>query len=194
MDTLSKRQQEIVQASIDLIAERGIQELTIKNLSARIGVTEGAIYRHFRSKLDILLAILHLFRSSSTKMIVQMEALSGTALDKIESVFFRRLDYLSEHSSIAAVIFSEEIFQNDKRLADEVFAILTNNQQAITGFISDGQQSGQIRTDTPPEILSTIIIGALRMLVTRWRLSAFRFDLCDEGYAVWASLKAMIKK
>jgi len=51
---LTDRQIEIINKSIDIIATKGIQGLTIKNLSKEIGISEPAIYRHFESKTDIL--------------------------------------------------------------------------------------------------------------------------------------------
>ncbi|MCK5088225.1 MAG: helix-turn-helix transcriptional regulator, partial [Melioribacteraceae bacterium] len=47
---MTKRQAEIIDESIKLIADKGIQGLTIKNLSKAIGVSEPAIYRHFENK------------------------------------------------------------------------------------------------------------------------------------------------
>ena len=52
------RQKEIISVSLDLISEKGIQGLTIKNLAQRIGITEPAIYRHYENKIHILLASL----------------------------------------------------------------------------------------------------------------------------------------
>ena len=55
---MTKRQEEITKEAIKLISEKGIQGLTIKNLSKRIGISEPAIYRHFEGKTDILLNLL----------------------------------------------------------------------------------------------------------------------------------------
>ena len=55
---MTKRQEEITKEAIKLISEKGIQGLTIKNLSKRIGISEPAIYRHFEGKTDILLKLL----------------------------------------------------------------------------------------------------------------------------------------
>ncbi len=49
--TLTPRQAEIVDAALKLIAEQGIQHLTIRNLSTAIGVTEAALYRLRRTEL-----------------------------------------------------------------------------------------------------------------------------------------------
>ncbi|MBT4968054.1 MAG: TetR/AcrR family transcriptional regulator [Bacteroidetes bacterium] len=54
------RQKEIVEVALELITEKGIQGLTIKNLSKKIGISEPAIYRHFDNKIQILISILEL--------------------------------------------------------------------------------------------------------------------------------------
>ena len=58
---LTVRQQEIVEKSIRLISEKGIQGFTIKNLAKSVGISEPAIYRHFESKIEILITILNQF-------------------------------------------------------------------------------------------------------------------------------------
>ena len=62
---LTEKQLNIIDASIELIAEKSIQGFTIKNLSQKIGVTDGAIYRHFKSKTEILQNILHSFQNEA---------------------------------------------------------------------------------------------------------------------------------
>ncbi|NLB35542.1 MAG: helix-turn-helix transcriptional regulator [Elusimicrobia bacterium] len=60
----TERQKQIIETSMKLIASGGIQTLTMKRISEGIDITEAAIYRHFKSKLDILLGILEYSRKS----------------------------------------------------------------------------------------------------------------------------------
>lgn len=62
---ITERQQEIINVSLELIAESGIQSLTIKNLAKKIGFAESAIYRHYENKIQILLAILDFFKQNT---------------------------------------------------------------------------------------------------------------------------------
>ncbi len=62
---ITDRQQEIINVSLELIAESGIQGLTIKNLAKKIGFSESAIYRHYENKIQILLAILDFFKQNT---------------------------------------------------------------------------------------------------------------------------------
>ena len=58
----SKRQIEIIEAATILIGQKGIQNLTTKNLAAEIGFSEPALYRHFKNKSDILQSVLVYYR------------------------------------------------------------------------------------------------------------------------------------
>ena len=53
---LTKRQNEIVDAALHLIAENGMGNLTIRHLSRRLNVTDAALYYHFHDKLEIIQA------------------------------------------------------------------------------------------------------------------------------------------
>ncbi len=55
---ITARQKEIIAASGKLLTQSGINGLTIKNLAAEMGFTEGAVYRHFKSKEEIILLML----------------------------------------------------------------------------------------------------------------------------------------
>ena len=50
------RREEIILASTKVIGNEGIKSFTIKKLAMNLPLTEGAIYRHFKSKEEILLA------------------------------------------------------------------------------------------------------------------------------------------
>ena len=195
MKTFTDRQMEIINAAIDLIADKGIQQLTIKNLAIKIGFAEGAIYRHFAGKIDILLGILTMFKDNKNSALTQMQSSTNTdALTKLQTLFQERFAHFNANPAIAAVIFSEEIFQNDKRLSEEVFRIMQESQEIVRGVIENGQKTGQMRTDISAKQLSLLITGALRLIVTQWRLSGFAFDLQIEGQLLWASIKQIVTK
>jgi TetR/AcrR family fatty acid metabolism transcriptional regulator len=178
-----------------LIAENGIQNLTIKNLAARIGVVEGAIYRHFSSKLEILLGILSLFRTMVKSPLTNLNASqSRNALDKLELLFQQRFEHFSKNPAFASVIFSEEIFQNEKRLSEEVYSIMQNSQETIRNLLVSGQADGSVRPDISADQLAVIITGALRLTVTQWRLSGYSFDLAENGRNLWQAFRQILIK
>lgn len=47
----------ILDASLELFSERGFHGVTIHDIAVRVGVTDGALYRHFASKRELLKAL-----------------------------------------------------------------------------------------------------------------------------------------
>lgn len=193
MKISSDRQKEIINVSIELIAQEGIQALTIKNISNRMGFTEPAIYRHFKDKMDICLHILDLFEESTKSLIDNISKKEISRIDKIKMLFLEKCDNFSDNPALASVIFSEEIFRNEKLLAKRVESIMKMNGAFISKLIKEAQIKKEINSNIPTEHFAMIILGSLRLIVTKWRLSEFSFDLKKESKALWTSLEKMIK-
>lgn len=194
MKQLTKRQNEIIDVSIKLIADKGIQNLTIKNISEMMGISEPALYRHFKNKHEILTTLLDTFEDKFNEIIEKINTLEITSIEKLQEFFLLRCEKIAQNPDVAKVIFSEEIFQNEKLLSEKVYSIMKKNQSAIALIIEDAQIKNELRTDLPKEHISMIILGSLRLLITRWRLTEQSFDLVDESKSIWNSLLKLIKK
>lgn len=190
----TERQKEIIEVSLELISEKGIQGLTIKNLSKKIGISEPAIYRHYDSKTDILIAILDHFNSNTEQIFKKELQNVDNAVDKIAHLFTKHFASFSAKPSLVSVIFSEEIFRNDPVLIDKISKVIDKNHQILAKIVSVGQANGEIRSDIEAEHLSTIIIGTLRLFVKRWQFSAYAYNLPKEGKKLIESIKLLITK
>ncbi len=194
MKDLTPRQKEIINISIELISEKSIHGLTIKNLSQKLGLTEGAIYRHFNSKFEILLTILSNFQVEVDEILKSVCGSEESAMKHIENIFTHHFKRFSEKPAIASVIFSESIFQNDSRLTAEVIKLLNSHEEVLRCIIDNGQKSGEFRDDVECNVLVHMIIGSIRYTVTKWRLTHFEFDLIPEGRELLNNIKKLIIK
>ena len=190
---LSQRQEQIVDESIKIIDEKGIQGLTIKNLSKAIGISEPGIYRHFESKTEILLTILNNFKEMAGMLSGLMKDFEGTAIEKIEFMFSRMLDLFSETPSMVSVIFSEEIFKNEELLKLKITEVLNIHAQNIEYIIAKGQEENNVRKDIEIKTLALIIMGSLRLLVKRWDMNNHNFDLNKEGSKLIEGLDKILR-
>lgn len=188
------RQKEIVEAALELIAVKGIQGLTIKNLSKKIGISEAAIYRHFENKIQILISILELFKENTEQIFKKELNNDAKAIDKIEHLFTRHFASFSHSPSLVSVIFAEEIFRNEPMLIEKISEVIGKNDQILTTIITDGQDSGELRSDMDAKSLSIVIMGSLRLFIKKWQFSGFSFDLSLEGKQLVESIKLIIKK
>lgn len=189
---ITERQQEIINVSLVLITESGIQSLTIKNLAKRIGFAESAIYRHYENKIQILLAILDFFKRNTEQLFSNQLNSNENALVRIEKLFVTHFRKFTNTPSLVAVIFSEEIFRNEKQLSTKVAEIMNLNIASLTTIIKDGQQKGEIRNDIEASHLATMILGSLRMFVKQWSMSNYSFNLENKGNELSNSIKTLL--
>jgi AcrR family transcriptional regulator len=190
---MTSRQTEIIQTAISLIAEKGIQGLTIKNLAKAIGISEPALYRHFENKTAILLALLNSFENITPAKPEIIGSEETTAIEKIHFVFQQYFETFSETPELVSVIFSDEIFKNDKQLSKKIAKIIEEKEELFLTIISEGQMSKNIRNDITNKHLTLMLMGSLRLLVKRWELNNYSFNLPKEGEKLFNSLKIMIK-
>lgn len=57
-----ERQDEIVKAAVELAGAHGIDNVTTQEIAEVVGVTQGAIFRHFPTKDTIWVAVVHWIR------------------------------------------------------------------------------------------------------------------------------------
>lgn len=188
------RQVEIIEAATRRIDQYGIQNLTIKNLASDINVTEPALYRHFKSKNDILMSLLNYF-------ITRMEnRISSISLNKEKSpsenlidLFNFQFKTFTERPAVVSVIFAENIFHFDEGLSIKVSQILELMQGYVEKNIVKGQLNGDFSKQIHPSTLSTILLGGIRLTVLKWKLSGNKTDLIKDGKDVVNGVLKMIK-
>lgn len=190
----SSRQVEIVETALELISELGIQGLTMKNLSKRIGISEPAIYRHYENKIDIMIAILHILKEKTGNIFENEHKANRTALEKIEDLFMQHFQNFSENPALLSVIFSEEIFRNEPDLIKKIFEVIEKNGNILKEIIKQGQNNGEIRHDIDVNHLATMIMGSLRLFVKQWQFNDYAFDLNVQGKTMVGDIIKMIKK
>lgn len=188
----SVRQRQIINESIKLIHNKGIQGLTIKNISEAINLTEGAVYRHFKSKDEILSSILDDFRENLNKMIqVELEK-DVPALEKLKTVLNHLIDRFCSNPHIVSVIFSDEIFVNKKVLHDKIIFLIKQNNDCFVKIAQEGQKTDEIRKDINADELAIIIMGSFRMVVKNWQLNKHSYSLKNRGNDFFISLFKII--
>lgn len=191
---LSERQKEIIEVSLELIAESGIQGLTIKNLAKKIGFSESAIYRHYENKIDILIAILSYFKENAESLFNTELSADQDSLTKINHLFEYQFRLFTSSPSLVAVIFSEELFRNEAILVEKVSEIMNGYFSTLTSIIKTGQQKGEIRTDIGADHLAIVVLGSLRMFVKQWQMKGKIFSLAVKGSELSNSIRTLIKK
>ena len=136
------RQGQIKKAVLEIISEDGIGKLSTRNLAARVGVTEGALFRHFSSKKEIMLSIL---QDVKHDLIAEQEKIvySGlTAEEKLKNFLCLHIDYLIQNKGITMLLFSEAAHLNDTNLKTGLRHILLTQKEYVNKIVREGIKEG----------------------------------------------------
>ncbi len=192
MEALTPRGEQIVDVAIRLLSEGGISALTTKNLAEAVGVSEPALYRHFKGKMDILVAILDRLEITMHGLFEQSLNNEASVLDQLGMFYRCMFRTFADQPAMASVVFSEEIFRHDPRLSERVSCIMDMVQGHTMRLLRSKKGRAECRRDVPIKDLTRVMMGSVRFVVTRWRLSGHGFDLEKEGSAFWQSLRRMV--
>lgn len=188
----SKRQIEIIEAATHLLSEKGIQNLTTKNLAAEMGFSEPALYRHFKNKTDILQSVLLYYRQMLKGGLEKILSEKTTGADKINGLIDFQFKHFTKQPAIVMVIFSETSFQYEDKLSKTVLNLLTQKKMVMENLIKLGQDDKSIRDDINSSQLADIIMGSLRFTILRWRLNNFNFNLIEEGQVLSLAISKLL--
>lgn len=184
---LSPRQTEIVDAALALTASGGISGLTMKKLSAAIGVTEAAIYRHFRSKSEIIKAMIGIFDTIDG----ERGARSGFAA--VAAFIEVRLARVAAKPELARVIFSEELFMDEPEFSTLMAEMMQHHRKEITIHFAEAREAGEIRAGLSDEQLFLLVMGPVRLLIRQWGMANGAFDLQARGAELIGTLREVLR-
>ncbi|MCC7524529.1 MAG: TetR/AcrR family transcriptional regulator [Chitinophagaceae bacterium] len=195
MQEFTGRQIEIMEAATTRISRYGIQNLTIKTLAEDIGLSEPALYRHFKSKNEILLSLLEYFKAEMQNRIQFIPfKKEDTYAERLRLIFNSQLQTFTNKPAIVSVIFAESIFHFDESLSSKVAEIMDMMQDYVKANITKGQEAGQYNKLIGASTLTTIIIGGMRMTVLKWKLSKHKSNLVKDGKTILDGMLKMIEK
>jgi len=159
LDTVT-RQEQIKKAVLEIISTEGIGKLSTRNLASKIGVTEGALFRHFSSKKEIMLSILGDVKS---ELLADQEKItysaSLTAEQKLFNFLCAHIKYLIENKGITILLFSEAAHMNDSQLKKGLREILLTQKENISRIIKQGINEGVWDKSLNVENVATLYMG-----------------------------------
>ncbi|HXK49672.1 MAG TPA: TetR/AcrR family transcriptional regulator [Clostridiales bacterium] len=191
MTELTERQKEILEKAIKIIAEEGIQNLTIKNLSKAVGVTEAALYRHYENKQSIIMSIIDHFEEFSR---TGSDEVPSSSIEAMKHFIMSRYDKFISNPELSKVMFSEAIFLNDKEISERMRMLIHGHREELEALIDSAKKEGMIKKNIETRSLFRMIVGSMRLLVTQWCYNGYSFDLKEEGTVLWNNIEKLIIK
>jgi len=160
--TTEARQAEFIDAALRIIATRGIAALTTHSLAEQVGLTGGAIFRHFASIDALIEAVVGRVESVMESTFPASELPPRERLDRFVEA---RSTAVGGHVGIMQLMLSEQFLL---ALPEGGSARLARCAQKTREFVRtclrEGQAAGEFRSDIDAGALVVVVMGTIQML------------------------------
>jgi AcrR family transcriptional regulator len=188
------RKQQIIEAARKLIIRRGSEHLTVRSIAKEVNITEAAIYRHFRSKRDILSFLMSQISETMLEEINRTSVGETAPVKAIEEILRYHLSEIEQTRGMSFQVIAEILSFGDKELNREVYESINRYLDRLKALLSEAARSGEVREDLDLDASALLCFGALQGLVNVWALSNYSFDLVKKYNSVWEVLHQAIAK
>ncbi|MGR6836049.1 TetR/AcrR family transcriptional regulator [Syntrophomonas erecta] len=161
----SVRRAQILNATLEMIGESGIEALTTAAIAKRVGIAEATIFKHFDSKIDILRTLIKTFTDRLIETSNNIQGSEADPYNKLILIFEAHLDMLKDNQGIPRLIFGESLSIRDQKCQDLVRNIIGHYTDLIQIIIKQGLEEGLFKTDLNPLLASKCFIGVLQHTV-----------------------------
>ena len=175
----------LLDAAAKVFAERGFEGARISEIAAEAGVTPGAIYNHYKSKADLLLAaiqtqsdheIASVLGGDEEVGVLDLLSLSGAALDTRRG---RRRGSLLVEAIVAS--------RRDPKVARVLSKAVGGREDVFADLVAMGQASGQVDGDVDPQA-----VARLCLMLGLGSLLVGALDLPPTDQSAWSQLIARL--
>jgi AcrR family transcriptional regulator len=165
------RQAELVAAALALAAERSPAEVTTAALAQAVGITQGAVFRHFESKEAIWLAVIDFAHQDLLARLHAAAAAQTLPLAALRGVFMAHVDFVVEQPGVPRVIFQELQHPEDTPLKARVRGLMQAYRTLLVGLLQQAQAARQLAPGTDLQAAAVLFIGSVQGLVMQSLLS-----------------------
>lgn len=163
--TTDQRQREIVATVLALARECGPEAITTQAIADRMGVTQGAIFRHFPDKASIWLAVFAWVRESLGVVFATAVEKADSPLTKLEAAFLAHVAFIAANPGVPRIMFHELQYPGDSPVRAEVRAMVAAYRKQLARLFAQAKAAGELPAGLDSGLAPVLFLGAIQGLV-----------------------------
>ena len=179
------RKKQIMDAARKLIMRSGSEHVTIKNMAKEVGISDSAIYRHFKSKTEILSFLADNVSAGLIHDIEMARGVGFNSMNIIDEILRTHLSKIKQKRGLSFLVLAEIISFGNKSLNKKVSDNIQIYVDRLRVVLSDGVRAGVVRKDVDLDAAALLLFGMIQGLVNMWALNAYKFDLVKRYSDLW---------
>jgi len=185
------RRSQIVETTLALLADAPIDTLTTRQIAERIGISQPALFRHFRSRGEILEAVVDHAREALARVASGVLAHDGTAAARLEGLGRGLFEHTTVHPGLLRLLFHHATGDDGpfrKRLAHLVAMQRALAEEVVRG----GQRNGDVSSEVDAIQAAALFLALVQGTLLQWQLSGRTLSLDGAAVRVAAFWQAAV--
>lgn len=154
-----------VESVVELAATQNPSEITTTAIAKHMGVTQGALFKHFPNKDSILQAVMEWVADRLLSRVEKAASSVSSPLAAIEAMFMAHVEFVVEHPGVPRMLFGE--LQRAELTAPKRMAqtLIRRYGERLSHLLEEGKAAGELSATLDTEAAATLFIGTLQGLV-----------------------------
>lgn len=177
ISSLLHRKENVVLTAIEIIDQLGLSGLSTREIASRQAISEGTLFKHFRNKNEIILAVLEHYCKfdQDIEETIRLRGLQGLAA--IRFFLDSLATYYENYPAVTAVVTMFGMGGLDAAIVEKLEAIGDNRCRLIREGLVEAQQNAELDAAADCDIVTGILIGSWRVVCLDWRRRSYGFSL-----------------
>lgn len=178
---MTEKQRNILRASIKLFAEKGFHASSTSEIAKEAGVAEGTIFRHYKSKKDILLAVVApvLLKVAAPFILKDVREIfkeeSKKPFTEVMTQLYRnRLELVMANEKHVRIMLQEAFFHNEIREA-LIASVFSDVKEMARKLIEAKVDVGELRPLPTQAVFRAVLSSMIGLILFRQVLDPDEF-------------------
>jgi AcrR family transcriptional regulator len=154
-----------VEAVVALAAEQNPNAITTAAIAKRMGLTQGALFRHFPNKDAILQAVMEWVSERLLSRVDKAVPTAQSPLVALEAMFMAHVEFVIEYPGVPRMLFGELQRAEETGPKRIVQTLINRYGERLRRLIDDGKAQGELDAQIDTEAAAILFIGTIQGLV-----------------------------
>lgn len=160
-----ERRAATVKAVVSLAGEQNPSDITTTAIAQRMGLTQGALFRHFPTKDAILQAVMSWVTDRLLTRVDKAAEGATSPVAALEAVFMTHIDFVSEHPGVPRMLFGELQRPGETLPKRIVQTLLHHYGERLRRLLEAGKAQGELDAGLDVDAAAVLFIGTIQGLV-----------------------------
>ncbi|WP_422557427.1 TetR/AcrR family transcriptional regulator [Sulfuricurvum sp.] len=140
----------LVETALEMIDKEGLDSVTLRDLTQRLGTSRTAVYRHFESKESLILGVIQKGYEQLDLMFTPIfEDRTQSVAQRFERMGRSYLDFAIAHPNLYRLLFGDNYRQEREEICDYKNESQATGLYALIGLLLEAQEEGIIARENP---------------------------------------------